>query len=801
MGFRSTVTLAVGALLAGGLICGAVFSSSSTPADSQATLTAPHGLATAAVDALIASNPAEADRLTELRAGRADADRLIETHGVDAGRAYALLAETGIDLLNADLPDYDAYIAAPTFLLAKPGLAAIDAYLVELLEQDPSRVNDLFRLLASVPADSLALLREYPQALPALVVAPEQTRSLIARHGSRALDTLLRFTPDSYPAVAALLSARADSVFAVEDMVAASAPERVMDMLALYFFEFGKETTWLEKRIGPERTLFVLTSNLSELVALRARDGDVGVATTLQAVLDYAASPVSHHRVIAEACTSIPGTLPLFREGAGDPEARDWFIANYANVGGATLLTRCYEREHWTPLMRAVMGLKGDAGFLPLVCLADPRVAFDTELIADIAPDERKTLDVRARFRAAIDQVLGEGGTDKVQLLLQVMSAALSDGAKDNAQKLNWGQAAEMLNRILDGKWDLVPDAYVDREVWWLWDILPGRDAWRLGRLMIEGYVPSWQEWVNGGWDAINVGIFVVKTATGVVDCTQAVQQAIGGASIDALGRALMVVGEHALRQTLTGMLEYLTEPAQLVKLAVCGAYFAFDAFLKYGPLEFPAKTNMIEVNDGTLTPFFRAQFYGLLRTAVLKGLWRPEFDAQGETKPLELLNPAGELDGAGKIELAIANLDRTVAHNVLSLLEANDRRRRFVGMLGLAGEQFGDLLPFGNGDGENNNRDGDGSRPSSFNESEDILRQFAPTGRVVLDNGDVIALNPSLLRPIATERGPSPIVGRTVTFGRDGSVTGNGNARFLSYLVDHVLHLLPHSSDNARVR
>lgn len=730
-----------------------------------------------------------------------DAKWLLDLYGIRAPRAYAALGDVGLGLLkDADeMPNFLFYIESPFAAKAKPGLVSVADFLADLAKRDPKRADDLFYCFTRMGDRQAALVEKYPHALPILATTPATATRVIEKFGESAVDMMLRFTPDSYGEIARLLDNEGERVFRVRDLIAnsaaelASARQDVVDsFLALYFIDHGDISRWMEQRLGLEQAMFVLSNNLGYLHELRADRGTPAVRAALMAVMGYADSGSDLHRDIAEICFTVPGALPLFVETQHIAGVRDRFLANYARRGGVNLIAGGFDKDLWAELLKAI-DADGETLLVPLAVLVE-----------------------NGALHKLLEMLNGRkiDGYGMLEALRAVMHAMNDDGGPTAS---SFRMVERTLAMMLNNHWADVPDDYLSREVLWVWDVLPGRDAFRLVRMMMNGYSPTLFEAGNGAWDAANVVAFVYSAGTAVVDCTRGVAQAMGEQSFSALARAIGIVAKNAVGHVFERLIQSISQPRNYIRLALVAGYFAYDTFLTYAPMEIPNRARLLEINQKYLTPSMRGMMIDVAKEVGLNAfVWRPEFDHkdwQFAVPPADL----NQLSEAQRIAFELARMDARIKQAFVDMLEATDRRRKFLKMLGLAqgfgGEEdkMDDILP-----PAPNARPTDPNAPPTAppssrpptppnfpDESEDMSRPRGgdawawdgsePVAYVVVD-GRRIPLTAPRFRNVMPGVRPSKITGRTVTIPRDAASWAEmvrHNPDFVAYCLENIVDLM----------
>ena len=792
--------LVAGILLVGLAVYGGMRLIGHSPVGDEA---AANAMADADTRSLVEQRPELLFDIQKLYAGNPDtAAELIRQHGHLAPSAFGALGQVGLDLLplSDEMPNYVFYIESPVSREAAFGVGPIADYLQALAFKDPKKADTLFHVLTRLGTREAALLRHYPQALPILAVSPARAADVIERYGDAAVSLMLRFTPDSYPEIARLLSTDGARVFAVRDALmkaqtdnsiaisagsansATGARQDILEnFIAMYFLQYGDISAWLERRVGLEQTTFFMAANLPYMDQVKSRDGEPALRAALLSLTGYARSSDADSRRVADIAMKLPGGLPLFVECSNVAAMRDQFFLNYAERGGAALITH-YDRQLWPDLVKAA-GEYGDSVMVPLATLIDlPKLHETLKKVANSAV-----------------------GHTVIELLGAVSKAMVDDGGPTAR---TFRLVLRTLQQASDGNWNDIPDDYLSRQYSWIWDVLPGRDAFRLARLVLHGYSPTLFEAASGVWDAANVITFAYSAGGALVDCTKSVSAALGTQSWSALAQALGVVAKDAAGNVLARLVDAVSQPRNYIRLAVTAGYFAYDTFLTYAPMEIPMRARLLEINQKYLTTTMRGMLMDVIKDVGIQALiLRPEFDHRGLQLSVPTPADPAALSRADRIALELARLDANVKNAFIQLLDESERRRNFMKMLGLAKEQ---LPGFGDDDNSGNPL-GPGApvRPKEYDpldpnnegedmsggprESEPISSDAEPIAWAVNDNGERIALHSPRFRNVTAEAHVSPITGRRVDVPAD--VAGwekmvHNDPSFIAFCLEQIANL-----------
>ena len=181
---------------------------------------------------------------------RSDSGRLIKKHEMKAVLAYELLNDVGLELLDKkeELPSFEYIVSSVNSVSLKPALEPIKDYLSEFSKKYPEKTNDFFFMISQIKADQIPVLKKFPEALPIFAVCPRLSAEVINKFGSKAIELILHFTPDSYPVILNLLNSESTSkrIFNVYESLAKGSlklfsnhPERFAGFIGLYFLDFG----------------------------------------------------------------------------------------------------------------------------------------------------------------------------------------------------------------------------------------------------------------------------------------------------------------------------------------------------------------------------------------------------------------------------------------------------------------------------------------------------------------------------------------------------------------------------------
>ncbi|MGE0434669.1 MAG: hypothetical protein AB7S36_20610, partial [Planctomycetota bacterium] len=491
----------------------------------------------------------------------------------------------------------------------------------------------------------------------------------------------------------------------------------------------------------------------------------------LLSLTGYARSNDHDSQLVADIAMKLPGGLPLFVECKGVAATRDRFFLNYAERGGAALITQ-YDRSLWPELVSAA-GQYGDPVMVPLATLVEEK-----QLHSTLRKVQR-----------------GNTGHTIVELLTALAKAMHDDGGP-GAKTLKL--VMRTLQQATDNHWEDIPDDYLSRQYNWIWDVLPGRDAFRLARMVLHGYSPTLFEAANGAWDAVNVVTFTYTAGGSLIDCTRNVGAAFGAQSFGALAEALGVIGRDAAGNVLRRLVDAVSQPRNYIRLALTAGYFAYDTFLTYAPMEIPNRARLLEINQKYLTATVRGMLMDVIKDVGIQALiMRPEFDHRG----LQLSVPGepadlGALSKADRIALELAKLDVNVKNAFIQLLDESERRRSFMKLLGLGQE----MLP---GGGNPFSPDGPGvpAKPEydpldPDNQGEDMSGkpgdESEPIAWAVIDD-ERVALHAPRFRNVASEAHVSPITGRRIDVPSDVAAWEkmvHNDPAFVAFCLEQIANL-----------